>query len=62
MSLGMLTPNGAAMFVAILAIPNADPRIMTFGVMWTVWSIGVAAIAARIFAKQAEKTVAGNTI
>ncbi len=61
MSLGMLTPNGAAMFVAILAIPDADPRIMTFGVMWTVWSIGVAAIAARIFAKHAGETVAGNT-
>ena len=62
MSLGMLTPNGAAMFVAILAIPNADPRILTFAVMWTVWSIAVAAIAARIFAKQAGKTVGGNAI
>jgi len=62
MSLGMLTPNGAAMFVAILAIPNADPRILTFGVMWTVWSIGVAAIAARIFAKHAGETVAEDTV
>jgi bile acid:Na+ symporter, BASS family len=61
MSLGMLTPNGAAMFVAILAIPNADPRILTMAVMWTVWSIALAAIAARIFGKQAGKTVAGNT-
>jgi predicted Na+-dependent transporter len=60
MSLGMLTPNGAAMFVAILAIPNADPRILTFGVMWTVWSIGVAAIAARIFSKLAGKADAGH--
>ena len=62
MSLGMLTPNGAAMFVAILAIPNADPRILTMAVMWTVWSIALAAIAARIFAKHAGETVAGNTI
>ena len=61
MSLGMLTPNGAAMFVAILAIPDADPRIFTMAVMWTVWSIALAAIAARIFAKQAGKTVAENT-
>ena len=53
MSLGMLTPNGAAMFVAILAIPDADPRILTMAVMWTVWSIPVAMIAARIFAKHA---------
>jgi hypothetical protein len=29
--------------------------------MWMVWSIAVAAIAARIFGKQAVKTVAGNT-
>ena len=28
--------------------------------MWTVWSIGVAAIAARIFAKQAGETVVGH--
>ena len=59
MSLGMLTPNGAAMFVAILAIPDADPRILTMAVMWTVWSIALAAIAARIFAKQAGETGAG---
>jgi hypothetical protein len=30
-------------------------------VMWTVWSIPVAAIAARIFGKLAGKTDAGNT-
>jgi BASS family bile acid:Na+ symporter len=60
MSLGMLTPNGAAMFVAILAIPNADPRILTFGVLWTVWSIGVAGIAARIFGKHAGKSIANK--
>jgi hypothetical protein len=30
-------------------------------VMWTVWSIALAAIAARIFGKQAGKTVAENT-
>ncbi len=60
MALSMLTRNGAPVLIAALAIPNADPRIMTFGVMWTVWSIGVAAIAARIFGKQAGETVAAH--
>ncbi len=62
MSLGMLTPNGAAIFVAILAIPDADPRILTMAVMWMVWSIAIAAIAARILGKQAEKTVTGDML
>ena len=61
MSLGMLTPNGAAIFVPILAIPDLDPRVLTMAVMWTVWSIALAAIAARIFGKMAGETVAGNT-
>jgi BASS family bile acid:Na+ symporter len=61
MSLGMFTPNGAAMFVAILAIPDADPRVLTMAIMWLVWSIAIAAIFARIFAKLAGKTVAENT-
>jgi hypothetical protein len=46
--------------MAILTIPDADPRTLTMAIMWTVWSIALAAIAARIFAKQAGKTVAGN--
>ena len=61
MSLGMLTPNGPALIVAVLAIPDMDPRVLTMAVMWTVWSIPVAAIAARIFGKLAGKTDAGNT-
>jgi hypothetical protein len=31
-------------------------------VMWVLWSIVLAAIAARIFGKQAAKTVAANTV
>jgi hypothetical protein len=31
-------------------------------VMWFLWSIVISAIAARIFGKQAGKTVAGDTI
>ena len=60
MSLGMLTPNGPALFVAVISIPDMDPRVLTMAIMWLVWSIAVAAIFARIFAKQAGKTVAGN--
>ncbi len=51
MSLGMGTRNIAAVFAAALAIPNADPRIMVMVIMWTLWSVVLAAIAARIFLK-----------
>jgi BASS family bile acid:Na+ symporter len=57
MSLGMLTPNGPGLIVAVISIPGMDPRVLTMAVMWTVWSIALAAIAARIFGKQAGKTV-----
>ena len=61
MSLGMLTRNGAAVLIAALAIPDVDPRIITMTVMWVIWSLVLAAIVARIFAKLAGETVAGNT-
>ena len=53
MSLGMGTRNIAAVLAAALAIPNADPRIVVMVVMWTLWSVVLAAIAANIFARQA---------
>jgi len=53
MALGMGTRNVAAVLAAALAIPNADPRIVVMVVMWTLWSVVLAAIGARIFAKQA---------
>ncbi len=53
MSLGMLTRNFTAVFIAYLAMPDADPRILTMIVMWILWSIALAAIAARLFAKRA---------
>jgi BASS family bile acid:Na+ symporter len=56
MALGMGTRNIAAVLAAALAIPNADPRIVVMVVMWTLWSVVLAAIGARIFAKQAGKT------
>jgi len=52
MSLGMGTRNIAAVFAAALAIPDADPRILVMVIMWTLWSVVLAAIAARIFLKQ----------
>lgn len=60
MALGMLSRNFAAVLAAVLTVPNLDPLILTMIVMWVLWSIVLSAIAARIFGKQAEKTVAGN--
>ncbi len=57
MALGMGTRNIAAVLAAALAIPNADPRIVVMVVMWTLWSIVLARVAARIFARQAGRTV-----
>jgi BASS family bile acid:Na+ symporter len=59
MALGMGTRNVAAVLAAALAIPNADPRIVIMVIMWTLWSIVLAAVAAKIFAKQAGVTAAG---
>ncbi len=55
MALGMGTRNVAAVLAAALAIPNADPRIVVMVVMWTLWSVVLAAIGAKVFAKQAGK-------
>ena len=59
MALGMGTRNVAAVLAAAFAIPNADPRIVVMVIMWTLWSVVLAAIAARIFAKQAGRTAVG---
>ena len=53
MALGMGTRNIAAVLAGALAIPNADTRIVTMVVMWTLWSAVLAAIGAKIFARQA---------
>jgi BASS family bile acid:Na+ symporter len=53
MALGMGTRNIAAVLAAALAIPNADPRIVVMVIMRTLWSVVLAAIGARIFARQA---------
>ena len=54
MALGMGTRNVAAVLAAALAIPDADPRIVVMVIMWTLWSVVLAAIGAKIFAKQAQ--------
>jgi bile acid:Na+ symporter, BASS family len=60
MALGMGTRNVAAVLAAAIAIPNADPRIVVMVVMWTLWSVVLAAIGAKIFAKQAGKIAEGD--
>ena len=61
MSLGMLSRNGAVVLLAALAIPNVDPLVVTYVIMFILWSFVIAAIAARMFGKLAGVTVAGNT-
>jgi bile acid:Na+ symporter, BASS family len=53
MALGMGTRNIAAVLAAALAIPNGDTRIVVMTIMWTLWSVVLAAIGAKIFAKLA---------
>lgn len=60
MALGMGTRNVAAVLAAALAIPDADPGIVVMTIMWTLWSVVLAAIGARIFAKQAGKPMVGG--
>jgi bile acid:Na+ symporter, BASS family len=60
MALGMGTRNIAAVLAAALAIPNADPRIVVMVVMWTLWSVVLAAIGANLFARQVGKTLAAG--
>jgi BASS family bile acid:Na+ symporter len=62
MALGMGTRNIAAVLAAALAIPNGDPRIVVMTVMWTLWSVVLASIGAKIFAKLAGKTGVGGEI
>jgi len=53
MALGMGTRNVAAVLAAALAIPNAEPRIVVMVIMWALWSVVLAAIGAKFFARQA---------
>jgi len=62
MALGMGTRNIAAVLAAALAIPDGDTRIVVMVVMWTLWSVVLAAVGARIFAKQVEKAGVGGQV
>jgi hypothetical protein len=57
MALGMGTRNIAAVLAAALAIPNGDSRIVVMTVLWTLWSVVLAAIGAKIFASLAGKAI-----
>jgi BASS family bile acid:Na+ symporter len=61
MSLGMLTRNGSVVLISTLSIPNVDPLIITYVVMFVLWTGVIGVIAAIILGKLAGKTVAGNT-
>jgi len=60
MALGMGTRNVAAVLAAALAIPNADPGIVVMTVMWTLWSVVLAAMGANIFARLANGAAEGG--
>jgi len=55
MSLGMLTRNGSVVLISVLAIPDVDPRLITYVIMFVLWSFVVAVIATRIFGRLAGK-------
>ena len=57
MSLGMLQRNLGAILIAAFVIPNLDPLVITFTIMWGIWSGVLSVIAARIFSKQAGKSL-----
>jgi BASS family bile acid:Na+ symporter len=61
MSLSMLTRNGSVVMLAAITIPDVDPSLLTYVIMFIIWSIVVAAIAARIFGKMAGQIVAEDT-
>jgi hypothetical protein len=50
MALGMLSRNGSVVLLAAFTIPDVDPSVVTYVIMFVLWSF---VIAARIFGKQA---------
>lgn len=60
MSLGMLQRNLGAILIAAFAIPNVDPLVITFTIMWGIWSAVLSIIAVKIFGKQAAKINKGG--
>ena len=62
MSLGMLQRNLGAILIAVFAIPNVDPLVITFTIMWGLWSAVLSVIAVRIFTRQTGKSIQKNTV
>ena len=53
MSLGMLQRNLGALLIVFLAIPDVDPLVITFTIMWGVLSLPLSFIAVRLFKRPA---------
>jgi BASS family bile acid:Na+ symporter len=53
MALGMLQRNMGGILVVLFAIPDMDPVVIAFVIMWGVESAPLSFIAARIFVKHA---------
>jgi BASS family bile acid:Na+ symporter len=52
MSIGMLQRNLGAILIAAFVIPNVDPLVITFTIMWGIWSAVLSIIAIRLFKPQ----------
>jgi BASS family bile acid:Na+ symporter len=60
MSLGMGTRNIAAALAGVLSIPNADSRMVTMVIIWTLWSIILAFILSPLYGRKAVKAGSGG--
>jgi bile acid:Na+ symporter, BASS family len=61
MSLGIGTRNIAAVLIGVLAIPNGDPSMLAMTILWTLWSIILAFVYARILNKRVLNPASTNT-
>jgi hypothetical protein len=48
----MLQRNLGAILIAAFVIPNVDPLVITFTIMWGIWSAVLSIIAIRLFKPQ----------
>ena len=60
LALGVCTRNGGAMFVAITAFPNLDPRLLAMILLAVPVPLVVWVVLAKFFASRAGKTAAGG--
>jgi BASS family bile acid:Na+ symporter len=61
MSLGMLTRNGSVVLISALSIPNVEPGVITYVIMFVLGTGVFGLIAAILLSKFAGKTDAGAT-